>query len=134
MSGEILLGKCGLLLYNEGGYNMPGFSIQPSKTKSSGQSNLTKEKSIDVIKHIRQQKALLAKRKIVDRYMKQYHQLINKTISKNNNEIYAELLAFLSPQKMGFAAGFEEGVKGLIIQGITPCGVGMNGLVSDCNS
>jgi len=37
--------------------------------------------------------------------MKQYDELIKKTIRANNTDIYSNLLEFLTPVKMGVSAG-----------------------------
>ena len=57
------------------------------------------------------------KRKVVEKYMRQYNELINSTINKNNAEIYRNLHAFLAPHKEGKVApvDFEKNTKGLTI-------------------
>ena len=49
--------------------------------------------------------------------MRQYNDLINTTINKNNAEIYRNLHAFLAPHKEGKVApvDFEKNTRGLNI-------------------
>ena len=51
--------------------------------------------------------------------MKFYEDLIKKTIRKNNDDIYTQLLEFLAPEQMGInTSAWNPEKLGLSIQGI----------------